>query len=81
MGSGNTAIDTSQDNTNLVKNYLLNCDFLRMCLYLFSKAHTGIITSDLKKSNNIMGQLNCCIDVQSIGVNENETAVAWLTSF
>ena len=64
MVSGNTAnIDTSQDNTNLVKNYLLNCDFLRVCLYLFGKAHTGIITSDLKKSKNFIVKLNSYINV------------------
>jgi len=34
-----------------------------MCLYLFNNAHTGITTSDLKNSENIIDQLKCCINV------------------
>ena len=63
MGSGNTVQLPVRNNTNLVKNYLLNCEFLRMCLYLLGKAHTGIITSDLKRLENNMVKLNCYINV------------------
>ena len=54
---------TSQNNVYFIKIYLLICEFKRMCLYLFSKAHTSINTSDLKISRISMVILNYYINV------------------